>query len=204
MLVRMIDRDAFKAARKAKGLSQGALAKRAGVAQQLIGQLERGDVRSTKAIYKIADALGVPANQLDTEIPESEEAPQRMIPVVGFVGAGAQIWPIDDHAKGAGLDEVECPWTALPLSTVAVRVRGDSMAPAYYEGDLLFYDTQHADILHLVGKECVVALADGQIFIKELRRTGNGDYYLHSHNAEPIIGPKIKWAAKVKLIQRAG
>ena len=58
---RMIDRDFLKSARNASGLSQAELARRSGVAQQLIGQLERGEVRSTKAIFRIADALGVAA-----------------------------------------------------------------------------------------------------------------------------------------------
>lgn len=126
----------------------------------------------------------------------------RMIQVVGYVGAGAEVFSIDDHAKGAGLEEVECPWDGLAPSTVAVRVRGDSMAPAYYDGDLIFYEQNHTDIVHLLGKECVVALADGRKFIKTLRRTQSGQWYLHSHNAEPILGVEIEWAAKVKLIQR--
>jgi SOS-response transcriptional repressor LexA len=126
----------------------------------------------------------------------------RMIQIVGYVGAGAEVLPIDDHAKGAGLDEVECPWADLAPSTVAVRVRGDSMAPAYYHGDIIFYEENHTDILHLLGKECVVALTDGWRFIKTLRRTQTGQWYLHSHNAEPILGVEIEWAAKVKLIQR--
>lgn len=203
MLVRMIDRDAFRAARKAKELSQANLAKQAGVSQQLIGQLENGAVLSTTHIYRIAKVLGVPARLLDSEIAEGQDMPARTIPVVGYVGAGAQIYAIDDHAKGGGLDEIECPWDALAPSTVAVKVRGDSMTPAYYDGDILYYEMQHSDFRHLLGKECVVALADGRKFVKELRRTQSGEWYLHSHNHEPIIGVQIEWAAKIKLIQRS-
>jgi SOS-response transcriptional repressor LexA len=129
--------------------------------------------------------------------------PRRMISLVGYVGAGAEVFAIDDHAKGAGLDEVESPWSELAPSTVAVKVRGDSMAPAYYDGDLIFYEVTSADFRHLLGKECVVALTDGRRFIKQLRRTQSGDWYLHSHNAEPILGVAIEWAAKVRLVQRA-
>lgn len=131
------------------------------------------------------------------------DARQRMIPIVGYVGAGAEVFAIDDHAKGAGLDEVECPWTELGPSTVAVRVRGDSMEPAYYHGDLIYYEGTHKDFTHLLGKECVVALSDGRKFVKQLRRTQNGQWYLHSHNSEPILGVDIDWAAKVRLIQRS-
>jgi SOS-response transcriptional repressor LexA len=123
----------------------------------------------------------------------------RMIPIVGYVGAGAEVIPLDEGA----IDEIECPWSELAPDTVAVRVRGDSMAPAYYDRDLIFYERQETDVRHLLGKECVVALDDGRRFVKQLRRTGTGEWYLHSHNAEPILGIKISWAAKVRLIQRA-
>lgn len=77
------------------------------------------------------------------------------------------------------------------------------MVPAYYDGDLLYYDEKHTDFTHLLGRECVVALTDGRRFVKELRRTQTGQWYLHSHNSEPIVGVVIEWAAKVRLIQRA-
>ena len=133
---------------------------------------------------------------------QGNAAAPRMIPVVGYVGAGAEVFAIDDHAKGGGIDEVECPWTELAPSTVAVRVRGDSMVPAYYDGDLIFYDGTHTDYAHLLGKECVIALADGRRFIKQLRRTASGTWYLHSHNSDPIMDVPIEWAAKVRVIQR--
>ena len=127
-----------------------------------------------------------------------------LIPVVGYVGAGAQIFSIDDHEKGAGLEEVDAPIPGLPHSTVAVRVRGRSMEPAFYPGDLIFYDRQDSgDFTHLIGKECIVRLGDGRTFIKILKRLPDGSWYLHSNNDEPIIGIDIEWAAKVKLIVRA-
>jgi len=128
---------------------------------------------------------------------------QRMIPVVGLVGAGAEIHAIDDHAKGAGLDEVECPWDQLGPDTVAVRVRGDSMLPVFHDGDLIFYESISADFTHLLGRDCVVGLADGRRFVKQLRRTADGHFYLHSHNSEPIFGVAISWAAKIRLLWRA-
>lgn len=204
MLVGMIDREAFKAAREYKKLSQAKLAAKAGVAPQLIGQLERGEVRSTKAIYRIADVLGVQARQLDTAIPETEDVDRRLIPIVGYVGAGAEIFAIDDHQKGAGLEEIEMPVPGMSPSSVAVRVRGTSMEPAYYDRDLIFYDRRdEGDFAHLIGKECIIALADGRKFIKILKRSPHGEWYLHSNNSDPILDINIEWAAKVKFIQRS-
>lgn len=65
----MIDVEKFRAARARAGLSQAKLAKAAGVSQQLVGEIEAGRARSTKSIYKIAEALNIKAYELDSEIP---------------------------------------------------------------------------------------------------------------------------------------
>lgn len=179
------------------GMSIEELADKTGISISYISRIERGERNlSVKNIEVFAQALGVAPSELIAP------AATRMIQVVGYVGAGAEVLSIDDHAKGGGLDEVECPWAGLAPSTIAVRVRGDSMAPAYFNNDLIFYEETHTDIEHLINKECVVALADGRKFIKQLKRTQAGQWFLHSHNAEPIFGVEIEWAAKVRLIQR--
>lgn len=184
--------------RNAAGLSIDEVAEKTGLSTSYVSRLERGERNlSVKTMAAFAQALGVtPAELLAA-------APARTIPIVGYVGAGQEVYAIDDHAKGDGIEEVECPWDDLAPSTVAVRVRGDSMVPAYFNGDLIFYERQDTDFTHLLGKECVVALADGRKFIKQLRRTQTGQWYLHSHNAEPILGVEIEWAARVRLIARA-
>jgi transcriptional regulator with XRE-family HTH domain len=68
----MIDIERFVQLRGDKKLSQTGLAKAAGMSQQLIGEIEAGRVRSTKAIYKIANALGTTASLLDPDIPAVE------------------------------------------------------------------------------------------------------------------------------------
>jgi phage repressor protein C with HTH and peptisase S24 domain len=198
----MIDRDSFKAARKASGLSQAALAKRVGVAQQLIGQLERGEVRTTKLIYRIAEVLGVSAYSLDNDIP-AQSFQKQSIPVVGYVGAGAEVLSIDDHEKGGGIEEIEPPFEGLSPSTVAVKVRGNSMAPTFRDGEILLYDRQdNGDLMHLIGKDCIVSLSDGRKFVKQLKRTPTGEWFLYSVNSDsdPIFGVQIEWAAKVKIV----
>lgn len=187
---------------KASGLTNTSLAKVLGIDQSRVAEMKTGK-RSIKAteVPIIARETGVPPPS--KFLPDIDARPA-MVPVVGYVGAGAEIFCIDDHAKGAGLEEVEIPLPGLSPSTVAVRVRGISMEPAYYDGDLIFYDrTDNGDLMHLIGKECVVSLTDGRKFIKILRRRQNGEWYLFSNNAEPIMDIQIEWAAKVKVIQRA-
>lgn len=198
----MINIDRLKRAREEAGLSQTALARRAGVSQQAIGEIERGAVRSSKSIYKIAAALNVSPSVLDPDIPVTIEG-VRLVQIVGYVGAGAEVLTIDDHEKGGGLEEVPAPPGATSASIVALRVRGTSMLPVYKNGDTIFYDKKEdSDFSSLIGRDCIVHLEDGRTFLKELRRS-NGDLYLYSHNADPIINPQIVWAARVRWVEKA-
>jgi repressor LexA len=182
--------------RQAKGWSQGELAQAVGTTGQQIGRLEAGTRKLTVEWMRLlAPALGV--NIIDL----MASGAQNTVPLVGFVGAAAEIFSIDDHEKGAGREEVDRPQGASS-STVAVRVRGDSMRPTYKDGDMLYYDFQaNGDLDHLIGHDCVVKLADGRALVKELRKNSAG-YWLHSHNADPMIGVSIEWAAKVKWVRK--
>lgn len=202
MVSTMIVIERFVAAREAVGLSQAELARRAGVSQQTVQQIEAGKIKTSKRIHAIAATLGVSAHFLDPSIPaDSNGTP--LVPVVGYVGAGSRIFSVDDHQKGGGLEEVPASPGLNAASGVAVRVRGDSMYPAFKDGDLVFYDSrQVCDFELLAGKDCVVQLQDGRMYLKELRRT-NGDIYLHSHNDDPIFQPRIVWAARVHSVVKA-
>lgn len=126
------------------------------------------------------------------------------VQLVGYVGAGAEIFGIDDHAMGAGLDEIELPSSAPPNS-VAVRVRGDSMMPVYRDGDLIIYNQQlqGEHIVELIGKEAIVRLADGRTFIKTIAKGSNpGTWTLWSYNAAPMTDALVEWAARVRWIER--
>lgn len=180
-------------AREAKGWSQADLARRAGTSQQNIDRIERSEVVHSRSLPAILSALGL--SEANTEKGQT-------VPLLGFVGAGAEMFSFDVHAGDEHLDEVKRPEGASD-TTVAVQVRGDSMKPVYKDGDLIYYDRQeNGGLEHLNGHDCVVRLADGRTFVKELRFT-NGQYWLHSHNADPMLGVQITWAAKVQWVRKA-
>lgn len=180
-------------AREAKGWSQADLAKRAGTSQQNIDRIERSEVVHSRALPAILIALGLSVNLVEKG---------KTVPLLGYVGAGAELFTFDTLGGDEPLEEVDRPQGATD-TTVAVQVRGDSMKPAYRDGDILYYDLQENGRLeHLMGHDCVIRLADGRTYVKELRLT-NGQYWLHSHNAEPMLGVQIMWAAKVKWVHKA-
>lgn len=183
--------------RKQRKLTLQQVAEACGTTNQMVSLLERGDRKLTvEWLEKLAPVLGVTVAEL------LDPAQERKVPVVGYVGAGFQIFPIDDHIKGAGLDEVDAPPGLLEKSAVAVIVRGDSMIPVLEEGDVIYYDQQlEGNFDSLIGRMCVVQCSDGAMFVKQLKKA-DGRYYLHSHNAEPIFPSGIDWVARVLWIKK--
>lgn len=122
---------------------------------------------------------------------------KKPVPVVGIIGAGSEIYPIDD---GGQIDDVE-PMPGLGPEAVAVRVKGDSMYPRYFEGDIIVYD-KHVDPTQASGQECVVALADGRRLVKVVR-VRNSTITLESYNSAPIENASVEWCAPVLWVKRA-
>lgn len=123
---------------------------------------------------------------------------KKMVPLVGYVGAGAEVHAVDG---GGSLDEIDPP-PGIGPSAVAVCVRGDSMFPRYMDGDVLIYDA-HCTLKQADGQECIVSLLDGRKFVKTVRAEGRGVATLESWNAPPIRSVEIEWVAKILWIKRA-
>ena len=68
MVARMGIAENLKRLREREGLSQAALAKKAGVSQQLISQLERGENLTTKNLPQIVRALNATIDQVDEKL----------------------------------------------------------------------------------------------------------------------------------------
>ena len=126
--------------------------------------------------------------------------PRNMVPVVGDVGAGAEVHPIDDHLKGAGLDYIEKP--GLDAAAVAVRVKGESMYP-FEEGWALVYTRDWDGVPdNCLNRLCIVKLAgDGPTLVKKLRKGASHNLFtLESWNAPPREDVALDWAAPVLQI----
>lgn len=122
----------------------------------------------------------------------------RKTKLVGKVGAGAAIEPLDDQAE----EEIELPPGAA-LQAVGVLVAGDSMFPRYFSGEKLFYVRDGRAPTEFIGKECVIRLADGGMLVKILRRgTKKRLFTLESWNAPPLENQAVEWAAPVRWTER--
>lgn len=184
--------------RKNRGFTLEQLARRANTTNQQVQRLETGKRRlTTEWMERLAQALGCrPADLL----PEAEP---RTVAIVGYVGAGDEVYPVDDHALGAGLDQAEPPPGEVG-DIVAVIVRGDSMYPSYNDGDVIFYRRDESTPEEsFLGRECVVSASDGRMLLKRvIRGSRAGRYTLVSHNAPEIVDANIQWAAPVRWVKR--
>lgn len=181
------------------GLNHAEASRRAGRSVTYVRDLlERTASPKAHHLEGLAKALKTNSTWILTGRNEAETV--RTVPIVGYVGARAVIYAINDHAKGAGLDEVEAP-PGAPEGTVAVVVRGKSMLPAYRDGYLIFY-SQHLPAEDLIGEDAVVALADGTRMLKRVMHgSGPGLFTLDSSNDEPLVDVRLEWAAPIDWIK---
>lgn len=151
---------------------------------------------SKKAAANYARAFRVPVGWL--LYAEGSPSGRPAQKVLGIVGAGGEVIPVDDYAPGAQPEEVELP-PGAPPDAVPVEVRGDSMWPRYFHGERLFYVRDGTPIAQLFGRECVVKLPDGRMMVKILKRGSKKNLYnLASWNAPELEDEQIEWAAPVK------
>lgn len=170
------------------GMSMAALARHSKTSRQQVQRLVKGGRKLSKEwAERFAPHLATTAAQLMFG--------PRTAFAVGYVGAG-EFMPIDDHAIGAGLEEVEIP-AGVPDDAVLLIVRGDSMAPRYFDNEYLFYRRDGRPPSELIGRECVVKLTDGRLYVKELRRGENGLFTLFGWNSPLIENVAVEWAAPV-------
>lgn len=188
---------------EASGLTQGALADAIERATRL--PMDKSKVNkmvlgkrsvSAEEMLAIAKITGQP-------LPD-RSSPTMTVAVAGRVGAGAQVPLVDAFEKGDGLFHVACPPQLSPSGVVAVEVEGDSMAPMYQPGHVLFFSrANHEGVPEEdIGQPCVIEDETGHAWVKLLKRgSAPGLWNLISLNpsAESAWDQKIKWAARVRL-----
>lgn len=188
------------AIRRALGLTQEEFADKLEVSQSTVTRWENGSVPRGPLLQRIADLANTTVERLFGvgELPDPSHA---NIPVVGYVGAGSQVLPFDDYARGQGMAFVERP-PGLTGDAVALEVQGDSMFPTAENGWKLIYTGEQTVLEEeVLNRLCVVKLADDRVMVKRLMRgTQQGRYHLVSSNAPPIEDAEIVWAARVKAI----
>lgn len=181
--------------RDSKNFTLDGLAEKTGLSISYLSRLEKGGRNlSLKNMNLISNALGVAPSELLPNNPVKI----KLVPVVGFVGAGAET---HFYSNSDNPDEETEAAPGSNDKTVAVEIRGTSLGPMF-DRALVFYDEKRdpptSDMLR---KLCVVGLVDGRVLVKQLLNGSIvGRFHLLSQTEGMIENAEIEWAAIVKAI----
>lgn len=192
--------------RKEQGVTQTELAKRAGLSQGTINDLESGRSKGSQHIVALAAALGVTPSYLTvgkTSMPsttrvDTPSGSVLLIPRLNVNGSAGRGAHTPDHE--VVLDTIPMPkwWVSVnmpnlssPMNLAVITAYGDSMEDTFSDGDLLFVDTG-ARMFDVDG--VFVFDRGGEIYVKRIHRQFDGNIKIISDNKQKYeafsVGPK--------------
>ncbi|MFC6489683.1 helix-turn-helix domain-containing protein [Nitratireductor sp. GCM10026969] len=119
------------------------------------------------------------------------------VPLMGYVGAGAEVEPDFEQVPPEGLEQVHVPFQ-LPDDMIAFMVRGDSMLPMFEDGMVIIvFREQRRPLESFYGERAVVRTIDGRRFVKTIIKGEDGRVSLLSWNAQPIQDVELTWIGEI-------
>ena len=190
------------------GISPSMLAKRAGLDPTTFNKSKRitGDGRerwpSTESVSK---ALAATNSSIDTFVQLIGDGPRgsQSVPLLGFAQAGSGGY-FDDSGfpAGKGWDEVALP-SASDEHAYALEISGDSMKPAYRDGDIIVV-SPGTPIRR--GDRVVVKTRAGEVLLRELKRRTAKSLELRSLNANKpdrtLAAAEVQWIARIVWVRQ--
>ncbi len=160
-----------------RGFNQREAADAAGLTPTYIHNLLSGKRKRISLVgaEKLSRALGIPINRLLKAVNLDPG-----IPIVGHIAAGKLDIVFTDMGLPAGgaLEYVDRPEDLTDPNGYALRIRGDSMSPAYNNGDTVIVDTK-APVVN--GDKAIVRVKTGEAYFK-IYRESSGIVTLESIN----------------------
>ena len=191
---------------KRLGVSPSALAKTAGLDPTSFNRSKRFSTDtparprwpSTESLAKVLQATGVDfADFAALAQGKARRAPR--IRLLGWAQAG-QGGFFDDagYPAGDGWDEIDAPGDA-EAEVYALEIAGDSMLPAYRDGDRVIVKPTTDDPRR--GERVVVRTLGGEVMAKEVARVTARKLELHSlnpdHPPRTVDRAEVAWIARI-------
>jgi phage repressor protein C with HTH and peptisase S24 domain len=184
------------------GLGSVEAATRGGMERTYIRDIVEGKKKSVRSdkMAELARALELDFASLsrgELKAIGSQEAVGSEIPLMGYIGAGAEIEPEFEQVPPDGLEQIYVPF-AMPAEMIALGVKGDSMLPAYRDGAIIIaYREQRRPLTTFFGEDAAVRTSDGRRFLKTIMRGADGLVNLFSWNAAPIENVSLEWIGEI-------
>ena len=185
------------------GMSASGLAKRSGLDATTFNKSKRVMVDGRErwpSTESVSKALAATNSTIDTFVQLIGDGPRstQSVPMLGLAQAGSD-GHFDDSGfpAGKGWDEV-----ALPSSgdehAYALEISGDSMKPAYRDGDIVIVSPGTAIRR---GDRVVVKTSGGEVMVKELKRRTAKTLELQSlnpaHADRTLDADDVAWIARI-------
>ena len=188
----------LKAKRKELGLTLAQIAEKIGVTEATVQRWESGNIKSLRheRIAKLAEILGVtPSVLMGWDEPTAPTLPSPTItedtvtfPVITSVAAHYDGVSIDESTTG---EKIEVPRAYLKGRKAedfcAMRVRGDSMYPAFQNGDVVLVLRQST--MNHSGEIGVISYGDDEMTIKRINYV-DGEDWLELVPLNPAYPPR--------------
>jgi phage repressor protein C with HTH and peptisase S24 domain len=185
------------------GMSPSGLAKRSGLDPTTFNKSKRitADGRERwPSTESVAKALAATNSSIDTFVQLIGDGARSLqsVPLLGFAQAGSGGY-FDDSGfpAGKGWDEVALP-SAIDEHAYALEISGDSMKPAYRDGDIIVV-SPGTPIRR--GDRVVVKTSGGEIMVKELKRRTTKTLELQSlnpaHADRTFDAADVEWIARI-------
>ena len=187
------------------GLSASGLSRKAGLDPTTFNKSKRstgdGKLRwpSTESISKILNTTGSTLGEFITYIGDAKSGGiYKNIPLIGLAQAGSDGF-FDDagYPVGGSWDEIPFPEIG-DNHAYALEISGDSMEPAYRDGDTVIVSPQ-ASIRR--GDRVVVKTMGGEVMAKVLRRQTAHKVELTSinpkHDDRELASEDVDWMARI-------
>jgi phage repressor protein C with HTH and peptisase S24 domain len=184
------------------GLSPSGLAKASGLDPTTFNKSKRtsADGRerwpSTESVSK---ALAATNSSIDTYVQLIGDGSrgQQSVPLLGLAQAGSGYFDDSGFPAGKGWDEVALP-AAGDEHAYALEISGDSMKPAYRDGDIIVV-SPGTPIRR--GDRVVVKTSGGEVMVKELKRRTTKTLELQSlnpaHADRTLDADEVEWIARI-------
>ena len=185
------------------GMSPSGLAKRSGLDPTTFNKSKRITVDGRErwtTTESVAKALAATNSSIDTFVQLIGDGARSLqsVPLRGFAQAGSGGY-FDDSGfpAGKGWDEVALP-SAIDEHAYALEISGDSMKPAYRDGDIIVV-SPGTPIRR--GDRVVVKTSGGEVMVKELKRRTTKTLELQSlnpaHADRTFDAADIEWIARI-------
>src|SRR3954454_8347600 len=185
------------------GMSPSGLAKRSGLDPTTFNKSKRITVDGRErwpSTESVAKALAATNSSIDTFVQLIGDGARslQLVPLLGFAQAGSGGY-FDDSGfpAGKGWDEVALP-SAIDEHAYALEISGDSMKPAYRDGDIIVV-SPGTPIRR--GDRVVVKTSGGEVMVKELKRRTAKTLELQAlnpaHADRALAADEFEWIARI-------